>query len=133
MRAHRGELRAALVLRCIVRSVVTPSLRLNPSLTQSIELRCVSSHWWLAKPVSKASEPHRPTGRVASAMASEESGNESAAGEAGGGIMGPIAARVLMKVAYAARYARFELLRAVYHLACYVTNWTPVVTGGRIA
>ena len=37
--------------------------------------------------------------------------------------MSSIAARILMKVLYAARMARFDLLRAVCHLACYVTKW----------
>ena len=29
-----------------------------------------------------------------------------------------------MKILYAARLARFDLLRAVCHLACFVTKWT---------
>ena len=35
----------------------------------------------------------------------------------------PYAAKVLMKVLYAARYARFDLLRAVCYLAQYITKW----------
>ena len=35
----------------------------------------------------------------------------------------PYAAKVLMKVLYAARYARFDLLRAVCFLAQYITKW----------
>ena len=35
----------------------------------------------------------------------------------------PYAAKVLMKVLYAARYARFDLLRAICHLAQYITKW----------
>ena len=30
-----------------------------------------------------------------------------------------------MKILYAARMARFDLLRAVCHLACFITKWTP--------
>ncbi len=40
------------------------------------------------------------------------------------GHFGPIAARVLMKILYAARMARYNLLRAVCHLACHVSKWT---------
>ena len=40
------------------------------------------------------------------------------------GALQPIAAKVLMKILYAARMARFDLLRAVNHLACYITKWT---------
>ena len=34
-----------------------------------------------------------------------------------------VAARVLMKILYAARVARFDLLRAVNNLSCFVTKW----------
>ncbi len=40
------------------------------------------------------------------------------------GFLGPIATRVLMKILYAARMARYDLLRAVCHLACNVSKWT---------
>ena len=40
--------------------------------------------------------------------------------------MQPIASSVLMGILYCARYARFDLLRAVNHLACYVTRWSSV-------
>ena len=40
------------------------------------------------------------------------------------GVLQPLAARVLMKILYAARMARFDLLRAVCNLACFVTRWT---------
>ena len=39
------------------------------------------------------------------------------------GVLGPIAARVLVKVLYGARMATFDLLRAVCRLACFVTTW----------
>ena len=40
-----------------------------------------------------------------------------------GAEMQPYAAKVLMKVLYAARYARLDLLRAVCHLAQFITKW----------
>ena len=40
------------------------------------------------------------------------------------GRLQPIASRVLMKILWAARLARFDLLRAVGHLATKVTKWT---------
>ena len=40
------------------------------------------------------------------------------------GRLQPIAAKVLMKILYAARLCRFDLLRAVCHLATFVTKWT---------
>ena len=42
----------------------------------------------------------------------------------GGGRLQSIAARVLMKVLWIARFARFDLLRAVGFLATQVTTWT---------
>ena len=41
------------------------------------------------------------------------------------GRLQPIAARVLMKVLYGARMARYDLLRAVNGLATEITKWTP--------
>jgi hypothetical protein len=38
--------------------------------------------------------------------------------------MGKHAACILMKCLYAARMARFDLLRAITHLACQITRWT---------
>ena len=40
------------------------------------------------------------------------------------GVLAPIAARVLMKILFAARMARFDLLRAVQGLAARVTKWS---------
>ena len=39
------------------------------------------------------------------------------------GQLGKIASRVLMKILYGARYARFDLLYATNHLACHVSKW----------
>ena len=41
-----------------------------------------------------------------------------------GGRLQPIAAKILMKVLYGARAARLDLLRAIGHLACFITRWT---------
>ena len=49
---------------------------------------------------------------------------DAGAKEAGGGRLQSIAARVLMKVLWIARFARFDLLRAVGFLATQVTTWT---------
>ena len=40
------------------------------------------------------------------------------------GALQPIAAKVFIKSLYAARMARFDLLRAVFHLACFIAKWT---------
>ena len=40
------------------------------------------------------------------------------------GKLQPIASRILMKVPWAARIARYDLFRAVGHLATYVSRWT---------
>ena len=40
------------------------------------------------------------------------------------GRLQPIAAKVLMQVLYAARMARFDLLRAICHLATFVSRWS---------
>ena len=50
--------------------------------------------------------------------------DESAQAEIAGGRLQPIAAKVLMNILYAARMARFDLLKAVCHLACHITRWT---------
>merc|ERR1712051_712191 len=41
------------------------------------------------------------------------------------GRLASIAAKVIMKVFYAARGARYDLLRAIGRLARYITKWTP--------
>jgi hypothetical protein len=40
------------------------------------------------------------------------------------GVLAPIAARILMKILYGARMARYDLLRAISYLAGAVTRWT---------
>ena len=39
------------------------------------------------------------------------------------GRLQPVASFILMGLLYAARYARFDLLRAINHLACHITRW----------
>ena len=41
------------------------------------------------------------------------------------GVLKPIASKVLMKILYAARMCRYDLLRATCALASMVTKWTP--------
>ena len=43
----------------------------------------------------------------------------------GGGELQPHAAKVLMKLLYGARLARFDLLRGINNLAAPITKWTP--------
>jgi len=47
----------------------------------------------------------------------------NSAADSGTGELASIAAKVIMKVFYAARVARFDLLRAIGHLACHITRW----------
>ena len=46
------------------------------------------------------------------------------------GRLQPIAASILMEILYAARMARFDLLRATCKLACYTTNEMKLVIEG---
>ena len=39
------------------------------------------------------------------------------------GQLGKVASRILMKILYGARYARFDLLYATNHLSCRVCEW----------
>ncbi len=54
-------------------------------------------------------------------------GNPTTSADAPGGcgVLQPYAAKVLMKLLYGARLARFDLLRAINNLAGYITKWTP--------
>jgi hypothetical protein len=54
---------------------------------------------------------------------SEQSAGPPTADKDKPGLLGPIAAQVLMKILYGARMARYDLLRAVCHLASCVTKW----------
>ena len=54
---------------------------------------------------------------------SQDSGDVTAVKPEGGRLQ-PIAAKILMKMLYGARAARLDLLRAIGHLACFITRWT---------
>jgi hypothetical protein len=58
-----------------------------------------------------------------SASKASAEGDPGAASGGAGGTLQSIAAKALTKVLYAARMARFDLLRAVGALACCVTKW----------
>ncbi len=66
------------------------------------------------------------TGRPPAGADDCEDGSAPEATVPGGdtGKMGKHAACILMKCLYAARMARFDLLRAITHLACQITRWT---------
>ena len=51
-------------------------------------------------------------------------GDDVSSGESARGALAPHAASVLMKLLYAARIARFDLLRSINLLARNVTKWT---------
>ena len=67
-----------------------------------------------AKPLTHASTPFHDE-RIARPVADEAEKK---------GVLAPIAARVLMKILFAARMARFDLLRALQGLAARVTKWS---------
>lgn len=67
-----------------------------------------------AKPLKNASTPFHEE-RIARPVADEAETK---------GVLAPIAARVLMKILFAARMARYDLLRAVQGLAARVTKWS---------
>ena len=67
-----------------------------------------------AKPLKQVSTPFHDE-RIARPIANETETK---------GVLAPIAARVLMKILFAARMARFDLLRAVQGLAARVTKWS---------
>ena len=53
-----------------------------------------------------------------------DSPDQAAVKDGGTGSLGNIASRVLMKIFYSARDARFDLLRAINYLATHVTKWS---------
>ena len=52
-------------------------------------------------------------------------GGEPQQAEAAAGGLAPIACRILMTILWAGRTTRFDLLKAVNHLAKFVSKWTP--------
>ena len=66
--------------------------------------------------------PKRPAKAKPSALLEGTAGDKM---KEGGGHLQPHAAKVLMKLLYGARLARFDLLRAINNLAASITKWTP--------
>ena len=79
---------------------------------------CVDTYLDLAKHA-------KPLRKVDTPFNSDESLTRKGEAENAGGELGPIAARVLMKVLYGARMCRYDLLRAVCRLATRITKWSP--------
>jgi hypothetical protein len=65
----------------------------------------------------------RPPAKAKRKADTEDSESEEEPAEPSGEL-GPIAARVLMKVLYAARMCRYDLLRTFCYLATRITKWT---------
>ena len=66
--------------------------------------------------------PKRPAKAKNGALSEGTAGEKN---QEGGGHLQPHAAKVLMKLLYGARLARFDLLRAINNLAASITKWTP--------
>jgi len=76
-------------------------------------------------PVRNSAEAAQVSKRVREGIALAGGGIQETEGEAAAPWLDTIAAKVVMKVFYAARVARPDLLRAIGHLSCYLTRWTP--------
>jgi hypothetical protein len=85
--------------------------------------QCVSRYLELAD------DPHLKLRKVNAPFVDETQDENSVAVQDGSsaptGRLQPIACRVLMKLLYAARMARFDLLRATCALATMITKWSP--------
>ena len=83
-----------------------------------LAISCVDPYVQLAgrdaKPMKKVATPFHEE-RIARPVTDESEKK---------GVLAPIAARVLMKILFAARMARYDLLRAVQGLAARVTKWS---------
>jgi hypothetical protein len=64
----------------------------------------------------------RPLRKVDTPFLEESPDSADESGNAGA--LQPIAARILMKILYGARMARYDLLRPCCHLATKITKWT---------
>ena len=98
---------------CMQKPVTTFTYDMEPFLKSCVD-RYVTLAARDAKPLKQASTPFYEE-RIAGPIADEKETK---------GVLAPIAARVLMKVLFAARMARFDLLRAVQGLAARVTKWS---------
>ena len=98
---------------CMQKPVTTFTYDMEPFLKSCVD-RYLSLAGRDAKPLKQVSTPFHEE-RIARPIADEKETK---------GVLAPIAARVLMKVLFAARMARFDLLRAVQGLAARVTKWS---------
>ena len=100
---------------CMQKPVTTFTYDMEPFLKSCVD-RYISLAGRDAKPLKQVSTPFYEE-RIARPIADEKETK---------GVLAPIAARarVLMKVLFAARMARFDLLRAVQGLAARVTKWS---------
>ena len=74
-------------------------------------------------PIDQAKAIHGPSRKTAKQKELPSSTDENV-DNATTGLLQPHAASILMKILYAARMARFDLLRATCRLACFITKWT---------
>ena len=98
---------------CMTKPVTTFIYDMEPFLKSCVD-RYVNLAGRDAKPLKHVSTPFHEE-RIARPVVDEKEQ---------GGVLAPIAARVLMKILFAARMARFDLLRAVQGLAARVTKWS---------
>jgi len=90
-------------------------------LTGTVYMRHASTPFLPERTAPDSSDGWQPTAEV-DPDAAEQALREATAAETGNQLK-PYAAKVLMKLLYAARYARLDLLRAVCHLAQYISKW----------
>jgi hypothetical protein len=88
----------------------------NPHSKGGPQIHCP---WCLDSFPADLNVPHK------SAKKAKTPDGDKAENPGGTGVLQPYAAKVLMKMLYGARLARFDLLRAINHLAGYITKWTP--------
>ena len=98
---------------CMTKPVTVMKYDMKPFLQSCVD-RYVKLAGKDAKPLKHAATPFHEE-RIARPVASETESK---------GVLAPIATRVLMKILFAARMARFDLLRAVQGLAARVTKWS---------
>ena len=98
---------------CMEKPVSVMTYDMKPFLESCVK-RYVDLAGKDAKPLKQVSTPFHDE-RIARPIANETETK---------GVLAPIAARVLMKILFAARMARFDLLRAVQGLAARVTKWS---------
>ena len=98
---------------CMQKPVTRFTYDMQPFLKSCVD-RYVNLAARDAKPLKHVSIPFHEE-RIARPIANEKETK---------GVLAPIAARALMKILFAARMARFDLLRAVQGLAARVTKWS---------